>query len=78
MLLGKPQEVDVTAGSVDGPDPTAVLGDCCKTTVIIKEDHEFKSDVGMYNREKCVIDTPYLLYWNRCYYPNGNTAVESG
>jgi len=48
VLLGKPQEVDVTAGSVNGPDPTAVLGDCCKTTVIIKEDHEFRSDVGMY------------------------------
>jgi len=47
VLLGKPQEVDVTAGSVDGPDPTAVLGDCCRTTVMIKEDHEFKSDIGM-------------------------------
>ena len=47
MLLGKPQEVDVTIGSADGPDPTAVLGDCCRTTVMIKEDHEFKSDIGM-------------------------------
>ena len=47
MLLGKPQENDVTIGSADGPDPTAILGDCCRTTVIIREDHEFKSDVGM-------------------------------
>jgi len=47
VLLGKPQEVDVTIGSADGPDPTAILGDCCKTTVLIREDHEFKSDVGM-------------------------------
>ena len=46
VFLGKPVEVDVTTGSADGPDPTAVLGDCCKTTVIIIEDHEFKSDVG--------------------------------
>ena len=47
VLLGKPQEGDVTIGSSNGPNPTAILGNCCKTTVIIKEDHEFKSDVGM-------------------------------
>jgi len=74
VLLGKPQEVDVTAGSADGPDPTAVLGDCCKTTVLIREDHEFKSDVGMYIID--VIRT--YLYWNRCHYPDGYTTFESG
>jgi len=48
VFLGQPTEVDTTPASGDGPDPTAILGECCKTTVCIEECHEFKNNIGMY------------------------------
>ena len=48
MFLGEPTEDETVPGSSGGPDPKAILGECCKTTVTIEECHEFKSDVGMF------------------------------
>lgn len=47
MFLGEPTEVDTVPASSGGPDPKAILGECCKTTVTIQECHEFKNDIGM-------------------------------
>ena len=47
MFLGEPTEDNVVPPTEEGLDPRAILGDCCKTTITIKECHEFKNDIGM-------------------------------
>ena len=49
MFLGQPTEVNTVPASGEGPDPKAILGECCKTMVTIQECHEFKNDIGMLN-----------------------------
>lgn len=47
VFLGEPTEIETVPASENGPDPKAILGECCKTTVVIQECHEFKNDIGM-------------------------------
>ena len=52
MFLGEPTEDNPVPPTGEGLDPKAILGDCCKTTITIKECHEFKNDIGMLHEAK--------------------------